>query len=240
MENIKYIIREVEPEATDFSSYFEDDFLKGESGNNDFCENLFVVDYDYYGRISGFNIEKYKNVVSQAENIIDCFDDVESKYNTYNSYKQVIEDYLNCKYSPKLCHNLKVWANGNSATKPEGIADFLTITTGKKWNIKEVRGYFQGDFVQVVYCTDVYSDFDSKKYGEIYLGCGKEFAVIELDENGKEDFATYGYIIADCEAWTDSDYKKIVCNWAQINEAETELQIIDDCQTYSHYTYRTA
>ena len=41
MKKINYIIREIEPEATDFTSYFDDDELTEKSG--DYCNNLFIV-----------------------------------------------------------------------------------------------------------------------------------------------------------------------------------------------------
>lgn len=40
-KNIKYIIREVPPEQTEFSFYFDNDGLKEIGG--DYCYNLFIV-----------------------------------------------------------------------------------------------------------------------------------------------------------------------------------------------------
>lgn len=46
--------------------------------------------------------------------------------------------------------------------------------------------------------------------------------------------------MADCEAWTDEQYKKIVCEWAGIEPGETELQMIDGYSVRTVYNYRTA
>ncbi|HHX71168.1 MAG TPA: hypothetical protein GX708_24375, partial [Gallicola sp.] len=61
-----------------------------------------------------------------------------------------------------------------------------------------------------------------------------------LDENGEEDYTVWGYIIADCQAWKDEDYKRLVCEWACIPEEEARLEIIDGSKSYTSYTYRTA
>ena len=54
----KYIIREVPPEQTDFSYYFDDDGLTEAGG--DYCYNLFIVAQSR--RSSGFNEEEYQNI----------------------------------------------------------------------------------------------------------------------------------------------------------------------------------
>lgn len=232
----KYLIKEVAPEDTHFEWYFEDDGITSASG--DFLNNLFIVYNEGWGRVSGFNMNEYEGIKKQAEGIINGFDDVENWEGGYNTYKEVIEDY-NIKYSPRKCHALKEWVKSGSAD-PESIADFLTITTGHMWECVGVCGYSQGDYVQVIFCTEKYTDKKARAYGEIYLGCGKEFYVADLDDNGEEIDTCYGYIVADCQAWKDDEYKKLVCEWAGIPEDEAELQMIENCYTSTHYTYRTA
>lgn len=231
----KHIIREVAPEACDFSFYFDDDGLTSAGG--DYCYNLFIVSNDGWGRISGFNIEEYKNVQRQAENIIDEFESV-GGWNNYSSYKEVMQDFC-IPYNPHKCHLLKEWAKEADSSEPESIAEFLTITTGKKWDVSSARGYCQGDYVDIVYCPEFYKS-GVESYGEVYLGAAKEFCVIDLDENGEEADSCYGYIVADCQAWHDEDYKKIVCEWAGIDAEETQLEMIDGCNYSRSYSYRIA
>lgn len=231
----KYIIREVAPDDYDFSFYFEDDGLTSASG--DYCNTLFIISNDGYGRISGFNIEEYKSVQDQAENIINEFDNI-GGWNNYSSYKEVMQDF-GIAYNSHKCHLLKEWAKNADENDPDDIAAFLTIITGKTWTSESVSGYHQGDYVEVVYCIDQYKN-GAKHYGEIWLGCGKGFCVIELDDNGKEIESCYGYIVADSQAWNDDQYKKIVCEWAGIDEQETQLEMIDGSQTTTTYNYRIA
>ena len=234
-KKINYIIREVAPEDCDFSFYFEDDGLTERGG--DYCYNLFIVTFDRF--YSGFNHKEYKSIQNTAEAIIDGFDDIENGYNHYYSnYKEVME-YNGIDYNSRKCSKLKEWAKNADTNKTEDIAEFLTITTGKEWTTDSATGYCQGDYVEMVYCPEHYTK-GVKHYGEIWLGAGKEFCVIYLDENGEETDTCYGYIIADCQAWKDEDYKRLVCEWACIPEDETRLEMIDGSKAYTKYNYRIA
>ena len=70
------------------------------------------------------------------------------------------------------------------------------------------------------------------------MGAAKEFEVIDLDEDGNEVDNCGGYIVADSQAWRDEEYKRLVCEWAGIEESETQLEMIDGSHTYTKYTYR--
>lgn len=236
---IRNIIREVPYEQSDFSFYFDDDGLTSKGGNC--CYNLFIVSNDGWGRKSGFNMDEYKKVVEQAEGINEGFYDVVNRsqsWNNYLSYKEVMRDWY-IDYSPSKCHKLKEWYNKYSdVDDAESIAEFLTITTGEQWGSCRVRGYSQGDMVDVIYCKKYNNQPEA--YGEIYLGCGKEFCVIDLDEDGNEIESCCGYIVADSQAYRDEEYKKLVCEWAGIEEEETQLEMIDGYHTVTNYDYRVA
>ena len=90
----------------------------------------------------------------------------------------------------------------------------------------------------MVYCPEFYTK-GVKHYGEIWLEAGKEFYIIELDENEEEVDTCSGYIIADCQVRNEEDYKKIICKWAEISENETQLELIESSRTYTKYSYRT-
>lgn len=232
----KYIIREVAPEACDFSFYFEDDGLSANSG--DFCNTLFIVPTRDN---SGFNAEEYKRVQDEAETIIDEFAAIRGDgwYSaSFDTFKECME-YYGIAYNSRKCHALKEWSIDADTAEPETIAAFLSITTGKVWEVSSAHGYCQGDYCEMVYCADNYKN-GVQQYGEVWLGAAKEFGVIELDENGAEIDSCYGYIVADCEAWRDEDYKRIVSNWAGIDENDAQLEMIDNCTVSRSYSYRVA
>ena len=233
----KYIIREIAPEACDFSYYF-DDGLTEKSG--DYANNLFIVCNNGHSRISGFNIDEYKRIQEKAKNLLDGFSDVEDGLISYDGHRYTYKDIMqecNIPYSSAMCHRLKVWAENADIDDVESIAEFLSIIRNEKWSVKSVCGYCQGDYCEVLTCEDRYSN--PRQYGEIYLGCGKEFCVIDLDDDGEEKDRCYGFIVADCEVREEEDYKRIVSEWACIPMEETTLEMIESSHIQTVYTYKS-
>ena len=249
---INYIIREVPPEHVDFSYYFDDDGLTAAGG--DYCNNLFIVAQSRHS--SGFNEEEYQSLQTEIENLFEMYEDIIDKYEyaQYSSVGAMLLDLglVNNIHNTKRIKEIKDWLKAcqdkpdppyrnyrirAEAHPEETTAEYLTFKTGKQWSTDSARGYSQGDYVEMVYCEEHYKG-GVKHYGEIWLGAGKEFYVIDLDENGEEVDTCGGYIVADCQAWKDEEYKKLVCEWAGIPEDETRLEMIDGGHTYTQYTYR--
>ena len=226
----KYIIRELDPIET--TAFFDGDCYNENSG--DYCNTLFIITNSRYERIDGYNIDEYKRIKETAENLIEAFSETDSNVNNYN---ELHREYTEIIHNVNRYLALKIWAEKADPDTIESIADFLTIATGKKWKCKSVCGYCQGDFCTVLYCSENYEN--PQMFGEIWLGCCKEFGVIELDEKGVENDATYDYIVADCQIKTDADYKKIVCEWAAIEPSETRLELIESTRTVTQYVYKT-
>ena len=183
---IKNIIREVPAENADLQFFFDDDGLTERGG--DYCYNLFIVCNDRWNRISGFNIEEYKKVKEKADDIISGFSDVDevdkSIYDGHRfTYKEIMQEN-NIPYTSHKCHLLREWAKYADTDKTESIAEYLTIITSHKWETASAYGYYQGDYCEMVYCPEHYKK-GVQAYGEVYLGCAKEFCVIDMDENGE-------------------------------------------------------
>lgn len=250
-KSIKYIIREVPPEHRDFSYYFDGDGLTTAGG--DYCFNLFIVAQSRNS--SGFNEKEYQNLQNEIENLLDMYVDIisNSNYAQYTSVGAMLFDYnlidsihnterikAFTDFFKECCEKpAKPYANyydNFTAHNEEMTAQYLTLKTGKQWTTDSAYGYCQGDYVKMVYCSELYDSV--KHYGEIWLGAAREFYTIALDENGNEVDTCGGYIIADCQAWKDEDYKRLVCEWAGIPEDETRLEMIDGYKTYTKYEYR--
>ena len=233
----KYIIRQVEPEAADLSYYFEDDGLTEAAG--DFCYTLFIFSYGYHGRVeNALNMEAWKKEQENAADLQDSFERVGPGC-MFENYKEAMQ-YHGLKYSPTFCHKLKTLFNDFDPYDAEHMAAYLSIMTGRKWETMGICGYCQGDYCEAVYCVGFHDEKAVRAYGEVWLGCANEFCVIDLDENGEELDACYGYIVADCQAWRDEDIKALVCSWAGIPVEETQLEMIDGQHTYTKYDYRIA
>lgn len=237
---MKHLIREIEPECAELGFYFDGDTFTSRAG--DFCYTLFIVVNEGYGRLYGLNIDEYKEVKQRAGRVLDGFNYVDNDGRNYDgskaTYKQAMEDE-NIRFNPTTCARLRKWAENADEDKTEDIAAFLSIITGRKWETSSACGYCQGDYCELVYCTDIYQAKDIEIAGDIYLGCAKEFCVADYNDDGTEyDDATYGYIVADCQARTDEDYKRIVCEYAGIKPEDTTLEMIDGCSTHTAYSYR--
>lgn len=246
MKNLKinYIIREVPPEHADFGYYFDDDGLTAAGG--DYCYTLFIVPQSR--RSSGFNEKEYQNVQNEIENLLEMYEDITNKadYAPYSSVGAMLLDLglVDSIHNTRRIKEIAEWLKACNLTQAEAYpeetaAEYLTFKTGKQWAVAEAYGYCQGDYVKMVYCPEHYKN-GVQHYGEIWLGVGKEFCVIDLDENGEEANTCGGYIIADCQARSDEDYKRIICEWACIPAEETRLEMIDGCRTVTRYTYRYA
>lgn len=231
----KYIIREVPAEYADLSFYFDDSYIKGDCG---YCQMLFIVAWDR-GRVYGINADEYKRVMEEAEELVYDYDDIKSDE---AEDAETFEEYCKRFNIPGDINELAEFAEHGDYTEPENIARYLTITTGKPWNTTEACGYCQGDYCDIVYCEEYYTEHRAMCYGEVFCGAAKEFCTIELDEFGDEIDSCYGYIVADDEIkdWSNSDeeYKQLVCEWACINADEAVIEMVDGCHTSTTYSYR--
>lgn len=100
------------------------------------------------------------------------------------------------------------------------VLDYLNLATGARWDSMECYGYYQRDWVKIIYCQDVYSEQDIEILGDMWTGCFKEFCVTF------QDGPVYGYYVTDTEGgWRPEDCKRIVCELAGIPEDETALRI---------------
>jgi len=235
----KYIIKEIDPEGMNPLDYFDDDGFNEKGG--DYNNTLFLLTHERYcGYSSGINSDEFKRITKQINTLIDLFEDVENKCNSYyTTYKDAIVD-AGLKYNPTLCHKLKQWINNCTwhPIDPESIAAYMSIITLKPWDVKTIRGYCQGDIVYVIYCKNNYSENSIETIGEIYLGCYKEFSITEY--NGDTELDTIcGYYVADHEIRHDEDYKSIICEQACINPEEAELQLIDNISYTRNCSYKT-
>lgn len=233
---MKYIIREVPAEWSDFNSYFDCDGFTEKGG--DYCYNLFIIQNEGYGRMYGFNIKEYRRVIEKADAIIDGFNEVRDGVTNYNGDKVTFKDVMlenDIKYNSVMCHKLKEWSENAETNDTDDIAKFLTIITGKHWITSSAHGYSQGDYCEIVYCQEHY--MNARIYGEIYLGAGTEYSVITLNDDGEELESVYGFIIADCQATSTERIKALVCEWACIDPNETTLEIIDGYSYHTEHKY---
>ena len=234
-----HVFKEIKPETMDTMDYFYGDCFNANGG--EYGYTLFIIAQNYNDRLYGLNDEEYKNVKDSIHSLFNDFEYAENNKD-YTFKQAIIENGL--KYNATTCHKLKelyfaCYHDGNGTIDCDTIAEYLTITTGKTWTITSVCGYCQGDYVDIVFCTEYYTKENAKTYGNIFLGCCKEFSLTEIDENGQEDDATtcYGYYIADNEYRNDDDIKKVLCDYEGLKPEETKVFLISGQTVRTEYTY---
>lgn len=232
---IKHIIRQVPDEDADWRFYFDGDCFNANSG--DYNNTIFPRCFDHHTWWCCINEKEYKSIQSEMR---DLFYEVSNVgYDShYLNVKEIMEDY-NLHYNPKNAHELKEIAEYDE-DKSEIIARYMTIKTGKKWDVACGRGYSQGDYVEMVYCTENYTEENASILCDAVLGCGHEYGVIEVDENGNEVDSCWGYFVMDSEAWRDEDIKALFCKREGFDINETQLEMVDGSTTHVTYSYRTA
>lgn len=237
----KYIIKQIPPEQAELMYYFENDGITEKAGGIEYA--LFPLFADRWSMTPGINKKLWEDITREAESVSEGFDDVKNgaTWNDWTSYKEVMT-WHGIKYSPTACHRLKEWNEAHEAdpTSTEAIAEYLTITTGRPWDVTTASGYSQGDYAEIVYCKDIYTQQDAEAAGEIGLGAANEYSITDLDDNGNELDTVYGYIVADCQAWRPEDVKRLICEWEGIDPAEAVLMTIEDSYTRTEYVYTEA
>jgi hypothetical protein len=236
----KYIIKQIPPEHAELMYYFEGDTFTENAGGIEYA--LFPLFLDYWTMRPAINKKLWEDITSRAAEIaeeINNFRDNWNNWNSWSSYKEIMTFY-GIPYNPTKCHRLKEWSETDDPTSPEAIAEYLTITTGRPWEFTSVRGYSQGDYSEIVYCEDIYTQQDAEAAGEIILGAANEYSITDLDDDGNEIDTVYGYIVADCQAWRPEDVKRLVCEWGGIDPAEAVLMTIEDSYTRTEYKYTEA
>ena len=111
----------------------------------------------------------------------------------YASAADVIKEYLgvtvNGLQAVKVKKALKTIHNDNAL-----LCELLTILTPHKWETGTMRGYSQGDWQDIIYPADVYSDADIQYYTAFYMGMYREYVYTYKGE-------TVTDFIPDNDAW---------------------------------------
>lgn len=234
------MFKELSPESIDFSEYFDGDMFNERSGGYEY--NLFIIPYDNR-RISRLNAKTYEELQEETNELYNAFQYVKDGCTDYEgnkyTYKQAMQEN-GLAYNPTKCSELKKLFNDcRYPDDIETLAGYLTIKTGKHWDTTSTTGYCQGDYVEILYCKEVYKN--PEMYGELWLGCGKEFCFSCLDENGNvEDCSEVcGYFVADCQWKDETQLKQVLCDYEGIKPEETKLLLIDysTMHTYTKYEY---
>ena len=213
----KYIAKQVEPGSEDFGYVFDDDGLNPSSGDDN--NTLFI--FADAGCV--YNDDIYSDYESAINGLVDDLEYI-SDYDpaaSFGDYLYFVEDlgFSADKHTIDILDYCVMCASNRDY--PEALAAYLELATGKVWDTKSFVGYSQGDYCTLVYCKDNYTESGINYYGNMWLGCGGEFALGELEVPDDEDYTidlsnlesfehlvtdwTFGCFIIDDVIWHGGD-----------------------------------
>jgi hypothetical protein len=237
----KYIARQVEPGTEDFGWVFDDDGLTPSSG--DFNNTLFIFD----GNDCRFNGDIYSDYEFAIDGLSDAFEHLNDFDYTgsFKNHLDFVEDMgfgtddatIRCLDSCVRC--------ADKFDYPTALAYYLQAKTGKTWGCQDYHGYSQGDYCTLVYCADNYEPATVNYYGKMWLGCGGEFDIGELEipnvyaddidfsdldsfESWVDDW-TCGYFVVDDIIWRGGD--KLISelsDYADCSKEDLEVYVYED------------
>lgn len=160
--------------SPEFDILYDNDGIKEISGKNNILYIVVPGNYRNYYPVNGSDYEK---VLSRAGEISTDISDLLSGYNDYFKNIKSILEYYGIKYSPVIAKRFKAWAEKYDG-RIEDIVEFLSLTTGEKWDSYSCSGYSQGDYAIGIYCKGHYSPEDLELYVGAAAGTADKFAYL--------------------------------------------------------------
>lgn len=232
----KYIAKQLKPGTEDFGYVFDDDGLNPSSG--DFNNTLFI----FNGNDCRFNGDIYSDYKLDIDNLLsdlyDYFNDGDMDDISDDSFANHLDYVEEIGFSTdggtiRLLDYCVECADDNDY--PEALAAYLEAKTGKVWNTRNFSGYSQGDYCTLVYCEDAYDSAALDYYGNMWLGCGGEFEVGELDipdeqddEIDLSDLESFEHLVSD---WMSGYFVIDDIIWRGGDKLISKLSDYVDCRT---------
>jgi len=218
----KVIYRELE--YTDVDILYDNDGIKEISGKNN---ALYIIAGREYCPV---NDSEYHNIKNTAENLAyDICDFMEGNNTYFKNYKEILK-YYGVKFSPAAVKKFKIWADKFTG-ELEDIADYLTLTTGEKWNTYTETGYSQGDYATGIYCENHYTDESLALYVGAAAGTITEFCRVEDEET------VCGYFVPDEIKWNTEKLRAYLSDIYGDKPEEISIELFDGYTRIA--TYKT-
>lgn len=216
----KVVFREIE--YTDYTSLYDDDGIKEISGKNN---ALYIIAGRDYMPV---NAAEYQNIFNTAENVANDFLDLINGNGYYfKSFKEIC-NYYGIKYSPAMVNKLKKFAEKYTGDY-DNIAEYLTITTGEKWNTYTATGYCQGDYATGIYCENHYTDEALELYVGAAAGIVSEFVKIDGEDR------ICGYFVPDRIKWNEAELRNYLAEFEGDNAEEIQIDLFDGFYQVAKY-----
>ena len=207
---MKYVCRQINPEYQESPMYLngmEDDVIYA---------GLFLV--PVRGCV-GIREKELENIRQNMEDVISEYEDIQNcGYSIYyKNFTEVVNDIFPRKdgkhYNSKQIHEWKEIAE-NFDEDSEDYARICSLVTGAKWEYKNIRGCCQGDYAEVIYNTEMWTDKAIECIETEYFNTGSEWM---CDYSGIEDTEkitancvdnSYDTVSVYTYSWDDDDIRQ--------------------------------
>ena len=218
--NNKIIFRELD--YTDTSILYDNDGIKEISGRNYILYIIAGRDY------CPVNEAEYKDMTAAAEELANDITDFMNGYSTYyRNYKHILEDH-GIKYSPAAVKRIKAWSLKFNY-QAEDYAEYLTITTGEKWNTYTETGYSQGDYATGIYCEGLHTNEALELYVGAAAGTVSEFVKID----GEDQIC--GFFVPDRIKWNEAELRNYLAEFEGDNAEDIQIDLFDGFYQVAKY-----
>ena len=198
--NKKIYAKQVSPEFQ--GDFISDIFAYDEAFSNiTVCGNdrLYCRQTEVFTRV--YDALNSGDLAYYIDNIGDC-------YSPYTTATEAINDYLyredGKRYSCKDIHELKElieeYSTCDCSKENDIICKVLSIVTRQDYDYTSIRGYCQGDWNEVFYPIDEYSNDDIRTFEAYYFNTGSEWIIHDCDgmPESAEDIDGYSmYCVTD-------------------------------------------
>lgn len=185
-----------------------------ETDNGTIYDGLTIISTERHFVTRTKHTKLFDLIADNAEEADEAAEDFrDTGYAYYAPYCRNYTEYINQTFKPKKklstrkIHRLKELFNTiTEAYHPEyetdAIAEVMTILTGEKYEAGTLRGYCQGDEVQVIYKADEWNKEALEALETEYWNGGSEYAV--TDEENDPNFTVCMYFTQ----WDNEEIRK--------------------------------
>lgn len=233
---MKYIVKQINPEyqKSPFYTFREIEGLENIFifGNRDFC---------------GVNVNEYDEFINQIESVLSAIDDgFGETYWQYESFEECLKNelYGSIEMNEKIIENWeKLLNNDFDIDSYADICNALGLYTGKEWDYTIIKGCCQGDWQNVIYCVDDWSNEDIKRIEIEYFNLGSKWLICENPiedeeltsedfdiDNIEHDFSMY------CYSWNDNGIKEEIADCIGCNVEDVVLFKFNGYTRIANYT----
>ena len=219
---MKIYARQINPAYQD-SSIFEDDGMGTEYIN--VCGNR-----DYERRTSSL-FDRVKECLDAGELANDIKAVMEkSSYAIYENVTEAINNQLwrddGKSYSTRQIGKLRKlvlqYSECSSSEEDQILVDVLSIVTGEEWDYREIHGCCQGEWNNIYYPVEKWTEESLEAFETMYFNTGSEWIVHEGDTEPTSPEEINGCACY-CVSWDDEGIKKEIAKVAGGNAGDIVL-----------------